>query len=104
MAHRGTNLLHPDTDRDFGAALKEHSRRRGTEFAPALWQRIATAPKDGREILVWVRWRNAPASEAIVRFDNREWLRSGNGRPIAKEALVFWMPLPGELTPSTAHD
>ncbi len=59
------------------------------------WKPFETAPRDGRQILVWVKWLNAAPSPAIVHFDGRAWVRQSVSRAIEPSALTHWLPLPG---------
>lgn len=81
-----------------GASDQEYLDRSGTRTGRQqssairlLRQAMDTAPKDGTEIIAWVRWGNAPAGPERVKFERREWRRP-NGRAVAKEILVFWLP------------
>ncbi len=58
------------------------------------WRPFATAPRDGRQILAWVTWRNALPSPAIVQFDGRSWRRQSTSRGIEPSAMTHWRPLP----------
>lgn len=81
-----------------GASDQEHFDRSGTRTGRQessdqrlVRQAMDTAPKDGTEIIAWVRWGNAPAGPERVRFERREWRRA-NERAVAKEILAFWLP------------
>jgi hypothetical protein len=57
------------------------------------WRPLGTAPTDGRDVMVWVRWKNASPSATVAYADRKHWRRAANGRPIAPEAIVGWQPL-----------
>lgn len=56
------------------------------------WLPIATAPKDGTEILVFTRYGN----KYVVAYDDvfsNPW-RVRNDEGISETAPIYWMPLP----------
>ena len=99
MHHTSSELSQLDPLTDIRAArllegLDAHTRA----AQPANgWMAITTAPRDGTVILVWARWKNAPAGPAIVEWVARrsEWKRVGEPRSIASAIVTHWMPLPG---------
>ena len=52
------------------------------------WQDIETAPKDGRDILVWV---NSPGSALVANWHEGFWYCLDLGFGVA---VTHWMPLP----------
>jgi hypothetical protein len=97
MDYSATKLSHTDPLTDVRAArlLEALDAERTRALSPGeAWQAMSTAPRDGRPILVWVRWQNAPAAPAIAQWDGRGWKRVGVARPIAPTIATHWMPLP----------
>ena len=98
MHHTSAELSHLDPLTDIRAARLLESLDAQTRAAqPAHgWMPISTAPLDGTAILVWARWKNAPAGPAIVEWVKRrkEWKRVGETRSVASGIVTHWMPLP----------
>jgi hypothetical protein len=99
MDYSATKLSHADPLTDVRAArlLEALDAERTRAVSPGGgWKAMATAPRDGTPILVWVRWQNAPPGPAIVQWDTarKSWKRLGAARPIAATIATHWMPLP----------
>ena len=98
MHHTSAELSHLDPLTDIRAARLLESLDAQTRAAqPAHgWMPISTAPQDGTAILIWARWKNAPAGPAIVEWVKRrkEWKRVGEVRSVAAGIVTHWMPLP----------
>ena len=64
------------------------------------WQIIDTAPRDGREVFLWVPIESGPmegstkASLCIVVASWSDALRDWNSDFIGEEEPTHWMPLP----------
>jgi hypothetical protein len=104
MHHNTTKLSHLDPFADARAArLLDALDQQVTASAPTPdWKPIKTAPRDGTPVLVWARWRNAPAGSVVARSNSRrkQWDRHGTKRAIAEEILSHWTPLgPAALAP-----
>ena len=97
MHHNTTKLSHLDPLADARAArLLDALDQQVTASAPTPdWKPIKTAPRDGTRVLVWAKWRNAPAGPVVARWNSRksEWAREGTKRAIADGILSHWMPL-----------
>ena len=99
MHHTSAELSHLDPFTDLRAArlLERFDAQAAKANEPKNgWMRISTAPQDGTAILVWARWKNAPAGPAIVEWVKRrkEWKRLGETRSVASGIVTHWMPLP----------
>lgn len=99
MNQTATKLSQSDPLTDVRAArLLEalDAERSRTVAARNAWQPIATAPRDGTTVLLWVRWQNAPPGPAIAQWDGLRsgWKRLGVARPIASTIVTHWLPLP----------
>jgi hypothetical protein len=98
MHQNTTKLSHLDPFADARAArLLDALDQQVTASAPMPdWQPIKTAPRDGTPVLVWAKWRNAPAGPVVARWNQRngEWAREGTKRAIADGILSHWRPLP----------
>src|SRR5215210_4731469 len=97
MHQNTTKLSHLDPLADARAArLLDALDQQVAASAPTPdWKPIKTAPRDGSPVLVWARWRNAPAGPVVARWDPRrkEWKREGTKRVIADAILSHWMPV-----------
>jgi hypothetical protein len=65
-----------------------------------VWEPIRTAPKDGKQILIFTRRGNPATYEGVlmVEYSHSEndedyWLLAGDGTALAYGA-THWMPLP----------
>ena len=99
MHHTSAGLcqLDPFTDARAARLLERFEAEAAKANQPKNgWMPITTAPQDGTAILVWARWKNAPAGPAIVEWVKRgkEWKRVGETRSIASGIATHWMPLP----------
>jgi hypothetical protein len=56
-----------------------------------MWRDIATAPKDGTAVLVWVDWYDGPQCEIGV-FKGDEFFPQH--RKFCSKCPAAWMPLP----------
>jgi hypothetical protein len=63
------------------------------------WQKIETAPKDGRQVLVYSTLGNPSTSEGIriaefsfTDYNGDEWWQMDDGRYVQNPS--HWMPLP----------
>ena len=99
MHHTSPELSHLDPLMDVRAArLLERLDAQAAEVGEPKngWLPINTAPLDGTAILVWARWKNAPAGPAIAEWvkGRKEWKHVGEVRSIAAGIVTHWMALP----------
>lgn len=99
--HRNTTKLFqadPLADAHAARMLESLDAQIAASAPGADWQPIKTAPRDGTRVIVWAKWRNAPAGPVVARWNamRQEWVRDGIKRGLASEILAAWRPVVGD--------